>query len=131
MKNAVIIVIIGISLVGGALLLTRGTSVGNAPPVVDGTALMDTLGSQSIPIRAKGGYSPRTTTAKANLSTIIRVSTQGTFDCSSAITIPALGYRSNLPPSGVTEIPVPPQAPGTSLRGLCAMGMYHFTVDFE
>lgn len=130
MKNLLSIIVVGVVLVGGVLLLARGNA-GNAPTAADGSALMDTVGSQIISIRAKGGYSPRVTTAKANVASVIRVTTQGTFDCSSAITIPALGYRANLPPSGITEIPVPPQAPGTELRGLCAMGMYNFTVRFN
>ena len=57
--------------------------------------------------------------------------TSGTFDCSSALVIPALGYRTNLPAQGVTDIEVPPQAAGTRLQGLCAMGMYSFVVNFN
>ncbi len=130
MKNVYILIVIGVVLVGSVVFFARGKSVGS-PVRVAGTALIDTLGKQMVDIRAKGGYSPRETTAKANMPTVIRVTTDGTFDCSSGITVPALGYRANLPPSGVTEIPVPPQAPGTELRGLCAMGMYHFTVNFN
>ncbi len=88
-------------------------------------------GKQIITITAKGGYSPKTTVAKANIPTVIRMETRSTFDCSSALTIPAVGYRGNLPPSGETDIDIPAQTPGTKINGICSMGMYRFTVNFE
>ena len=57
--------------------------------------------------------------------------TDGTFDCSSALSIPSLSYRSHLPASGVTEVEVPAQKIGTDLKGICAMGMYNFSVKFN
>ena len=88
-------------------------------------------GKQIIMISAKGGYSPKVTTAKADMPTVIKMDTQGTFDCSSALTIPSIGYRNNLPPSGETAIDVSPQKAGTTVRGLCAMGMYNFSINFN
>jgi hypothetical protein len=35
-----------------------------------------------------------------------------------------------LPMSGLTEIEIPPQAPGTTLTGTCAMGMYRLNIKF-
>jgi len=87
--------------------------------------------SQVIEISAKGGYSPRETTAKAGTPTTLKIKTSGTFDCSSALTIPKLGYQTNLPPSGETVVDVPPQKAGTVLTGLCSMGMYSFTIRFN
>ena len=55
----------------------------------------------------------------------------GTFDCSAGVVIPSLSVRQNLPPSGSTDIEVPPQQSGTQLQGLCIMGMYHFAVQFK
>ncbi len=100
-----------------------GESDGSNVTIVDGT--------QIIEITAKGGYFPRSTVAKADMPTILRVKTEGTFDCSSSISIPDLNYRANLEPSGVTKIEIPPQKSGTSFDGFCAMGMYNFEVDFE
>lgn len=88
-------------------------------------------GKQIIEIGAKGGYSPRTTNAQANIPTVIKMKTNGSFDCSSALVIPSLNYRNNLPLSGETSIEVPAQKPGAKLQGLCAMGMYSFTIDFN
>jgi len=88
-------------------------------------------GKQVIEINAKGGYSPRITTAKAGIPTVIKMKTNGSFDCSSALVIPSLDYRNNLPLSGETLIDVPAQKAGTKLQGLCAMGMYNFLIEFN
>lgn len=128
MKATVISIILAVVFIGGAVLLTRGEGQGTGEPV-NNVAVVD--GKQIITINAKGGYLPRNTVAQANLPTALKISTKGTFDCSAAISIPSLGYRKNLPPNGDTLIDVPPQQPGTTLRGLCAMGMYNFTVQFN
>lgn len=103
--------------------VATGSSVPNNVSVVDG--------KQIVTITAKGGYSPRMTTAKADMPTTIKVVTRGTFDCSSALTIPSLSYQKNLPSTGETLIDVPPQSKGTTLKGLCSMGMYSFSIKFE
>ncbi len=88
-------------------------------------------GKQVIQINAKGGYAPRVTVAKANIPTVIHVQTNGTFDCSSALTVPAVGFRKMLPSSGVTPIEIPPQQAGATIKGVCSMGMYSFAVNFN
>lgn len=87
--------------------------------------------TQEITITAKGGYTPRKTYASANIPTVLTVKTNSTFDCSASLVIPSLGYRNNLPSSGEVQINIPPQKPGTSLKGLCSMGMYSFTINFN
>jgi len=116
-------------LIGGVIMLaglSRDSNGAGAP--ANNVSLID--GKQIITIGAKGGYSPRVTEAQAGLPTVIKVETRGTFDCSSALTIPSLGYRGNLPPSGETLIDVPPQKSGSVLQGLCSMGMYNFQIRF-
>lgn len=114
---------------GGMVYLFSSASPNSSPQSVLSGTVVD--GKQVIEVRAKGGYAPRFVVAKANMPTVLRMRTQGTFDCSSALVIPSLGYRANLPASGVTDIDVPPQAAGTSLKGVCAMGMYNFVVNFQ
>ena len=87
-------------------------------------------GKQIIEIRAKGGYSPVHSVAKAGVPTILRVDTNGTFDCSSSIRIPNLNISRNLPMSGTTDIDIGAQSVGT-LQGTCGMGMYPFDIKFE
>jgi plastocyanin domain-containing protein len=129
MKSTIISIAIAVVLIGGAVLLTRGGDSSSPAQNANNVTVVD--GKQIIEINAKGGYSPKVTTAKADMPTVIKVATNGTFDCSSALTIPSIGYRSNLPASGVTEIEVPAQKAGTKLQGLCAMGMYNFAVNFN
>lgn len=87
-------------------------------------------GKQIIEIRAKGGYTPEETVAQADIPSVIKMKTQATFDCSASLLIPALGFRTFLPASGVTDVPVPAQKPGTTLTATCGMGMYSFRIQF-
>ena len=133
MKTTAVSIIIAAVLIGGAIMfvLKNGNSNGAGAAAQDANNVSIILGKQIITISAKGGYSPKVTTAKADMPTVIKVDTRGTFDCSSAISIPSLGYRKNLPPSGETLINVPPQKAGSTLQGLCAMGMYNFQIKFN
>ncbi len=117
--------------VGGIFMLLRGGG-SNTPVGSTGQTNVSVIdGKQVIDIKAKGGYAPRVTVAKANMPTVINVQTNGTFDCSSALTVAAIGFRTMLPSSGVTPIEIPPQQPGTTIKGVCSMGMYNFAVNFN
>lgn len=129
MKATSISIILTGLFIGGAILLVSSGKTSENNTNADNVSVVD--GKQIIEIGAKGGYAPRVSIAKANIPTILRVQTRGTFDCSSALTIPSIGYRANLPPSGVSEIEVPAQKSGVTLQGICAMGMYNFKVQFN
>lgn len=130
MKSIIISIIIAVAIIGGAIMLgkssrdpiTTDTTPANNVSIVDG--------KQIIEIRAKGGYQPRTSIAKAGIPTIIRFNTGGTFDCSSAIRIPSLGITKVLPQSGSTDIDIGTGNVGT-LNGSCGMGMYPFEIQFK
>jgi len=129
-KTLVISILIGAAIIAGALIFSgSGANSDNSRAAPNNVSISD--GKQIIEISAKGGYSPRRISAKADTPSIIRVKTQGTFDCSLALSVPAIGYRTNLPTVGITDIQIPAQKPGSSIRGVCAMGMYSFTVDFN
>jgi plastocyanin domain-containing protein len=87
-------------------------------------------GTQYIRILARGGFSPQTVKAKANMPTVLELETKGTYDCSTAIVIPDLEYRNFLPATGLTKIEIPQEKTVSSLTGSCIMGMYYFTIDF-
>lgn len=87
-------------------------------------------GAQIIEINAKGGYNPKTSIARADIPTILRFYTQGSFDCSSVVSIPALNISQNLPITGKTDIELP-SSKGGILKGSCGMGMYQFEVLFK
>jgi plastocyanin domain-containing protein len=105
-------------------------SIRSETPTVEGQNVSIINGQQIIEITAKGGYSPKKTTAQANLPTILKIQTNGTFDCSSALNIPTLNFSKILPQNGVTEIPIPLNKTTGKFRGLCSMGMYNFEIDF-
>ena len=129
MKLTVASIILALIFIGGAIIFARNGAKTDTAVSQNNVSVAD--GKQIIEIDAKGGYSPSITIAKANIPTVIKVKTQGTFDCSSAIVIQSIGYRANLPPSGETLIEVPPQEAGSTLRGMCAMGMYNFSIKFN
>lgn len=101
----------------------------DAPQAISSNVTIEN-GVQIVEIKAKGGYNPRKSVAKAGLPTIVRFNTNGTFDCSSAVRIPSLNINRNLPISGATNIELPASNTGT-LKGSCGMGMYPFEIVFQ
>lgn len=127
------IIIVGI-VIGSAILLSNNKSVSinesddSISTEVSNVTILD--GKQIITINARGGYSPRTSVAKAGIPTTIRFNTKSTFDCSAFIRIPSLNINKMLPQSGVTDIDLGiPEV--TNLYGSCGMGMYPFNVEFR
>ncbi len=86
-------------------------------------------GVQYITINAQGGYSPKISTAQANVPTKLVVKTNGTYDCSAALVIKSIGYQKILPQMGEEIIDLGTPQAGT-IQGLCSMGMYNFEVNF-
>jgi len=127
MKNLPLIasVLVGVLLIAGAVMLSG--QGGAEEPIQNVFMEGDT---QVIEITARGGYSPRATTATAGVPTVLRLKTKGTYDCSSALVIPSLNYRGTLSATAVTEIPISGEQAQGNLEGLCSMGMYSFTVRF-
>ena len=97
-------------------------------PNINNVSVID--GKQIIEIRARGGYQPRQTVAKAGIPTTIRFVTSSTFDCSSFVRIPSLNILKTLPPTGTTEVDIGSQETKV-LLGSCGMGMYPFQIDFR
>jgi plastocyanin domain-containing protein len=87
-------------------------------------------GVQYITINAGGGYSPRVSTAEANIPTQLIVKTNGTYDCSAALLIRSIAYQKILPQTGEEIIDLGKPQAGT-LQGICSMGMYNFSVNFQ
>jgi plastocyanin domain-containing protein len=131
MKTTVIAIAAAVLVIGGTLVFvsTRGSqqAAGTTVPA-NNVTMVD--GKQVIDLTAKGGYSPMESVAKAGVPTVLRVSTKGTFDCSSGIRIPSMGISKNLPQTGVTEIDLGSPQLGT-LQGTCGMGMYPFEIEFR
>ena len=133
-KTALVIIIVG--LVIGIGIIFIGGSRGNNNTNIDNrtveqvqnTEIKD--GVQYITINAKGGYSPRISTAKAGIPTKLIVKTNGTYDCSAALRISSIGFQKILKNTGeeMIDLGTPKAGP---LQGVCGMGMYSFNINFE
>jgi plastocyanin domain-containing protein len=126
-----VVAVMGIAVIGAFLSWYRPV----APPQGQSDAVSVNVsvanGVQVIAITAHGGYTSRVTKARANMPTLVRVTTNNTYDCSAALVFPALGIRNMLPPTGVTDISIPVQAAGATVWGVCTMGMYNFQIQFR
>lgn len=134
MKSIVTSVIVAVILIGGAYLLAgKGnglTGTSDEANIASQNNVSVENGIQVVEIKAKGGYSPRKSAAKAGLPTVVRFNTNGTFDCSASIRIPSLKISKILPQNGSTDIDIGSPVAG-ALRGSCGMGMYPFEIDFQ
>ena len=133
MKTIIGGVLSGFAFVGLLILLFGGVDFNNSDSfsMSDGNNVSVVDGTQIVEIRAKGGYTPKRSVAKAGMPTILRVNTKGTFDCSATLVIPSMNYQENLPMSGSTDVKLPAQEKGKTLQGFCGMGLSNFEVEFE
>lgn len=118
-------------IVGGAIYFSSSPSKTGGEvkeEIVNNVSVVD--GKQIIEIRAKGGYYPVHSIAKAGIPTILRLNTNGTFDCTSSVRIPSLNISQSLPLSGSTDISLGIQK-ATVIQGTCGMGMYPFDITFQ
>ena len=131
-KTAYSIIILGL-VIGIGILFIGGPETPSVDTVVgeSGQNVEMRDGVQYITISAKGGYSPRTTSAQAGVPTKLVVKTDGTYDCSSSLVIRSLGYQKILPQTGEEIIDIGTPVAGKPLQGLCSMGMYNFKVEFN
>jgi len=124
----IVMVLVVIGFIGFIVLNNSGNTQANSTP--NTTAATTVNGQQIISMTAQAtGYTPNIITAKANTATTLRVDATNDFGCTSGMRIPSLGISKNL--SGVTDIALGAQAPGTTLNGTCSMGMYNFQIKFS
>ena len=130
--NKTVSIIIAIALVVGIgivlLVQSKNNSGTGGTESAQNVEIRD--GIQYVTISARGGYSPRVSAAQANIPTKLIVKTNGTYDCSAALVIRSIGYQKILPNTGEEVIDLGTPQSGT-LQGLCSMGMYNFTVNFN
>jgi len=134
-KIIIFSIIIAIVLVGGFFMFSKNIPKGNSNTFVNSgdnnvnnVSVVD--GKQIVEIKAKGGYFPRRSVAKAGVPSILRFNTNGTFDCSSFVRIPSMNINKNLIRTGSTDIDIGVQPAGV-FNGSCGMGMYPFEIDFQ
>ncbi|MFA9262526.1 MAG: cupredoxin domain-containing protein [Undibacterium sp.] len=123
-----IILLAAVGFVGYLFMQTGGSNATSDTPSTGNVSLVD--GQQIVTLTAKVGYTPRVSTVKAGIPTILRVETKGTFDCSSQIRVPSLNISQALPATGTTDIVLGTLTAG-ELDGTCGMGMYPFQLNVE
>lgn len=122
-----LLIILGSFAIAALIILASFSS----SSVDGGDSVREENGVQIIRVLARGGYTPSQVTAKAGMPTRLEVETKGTYDCSAAFVIPQLSYQNMLPSTGITTIDLGVRDAGSSLTGLCAMGMYGVQMRFE
>ena len=129
MSKTVSIIITLAFVVGIGIIFWGGSkSENNSTDAVQNSEIKD--GIQYITINAKGGYSPKISTAKAGIPTKLIIKTNGTYDCSASLVIRSVGFRKILAQTGDEVIDLGTPKTGQPLQGVCGMGMYNFQVRF-
>ena len=85
---------------------------------------------QIVEISVKDGYQPQEIMAKAGMPLVLKMKSQGTFDCSTAFSIQKVGIQTRLQPTGEATFEIVAQKAGESLHGVCTMGMQTFVIKF-
>lgn len=131
-KTSLIIITLAL-VVGLGIIFMSGSKTNNnqtaSTESVQNVEIRD--GIQYITINAKGGYSPKMTSAKAGIPTKLIVKTNGTYDCSASLKIQAIGFQKILAQTGEEIIDIGTPKAGVPLQGLCSMGMYNFSINFS
>lgn len=97
-----------------------------------GEETTDKQTQQTIEVIAKGGgYSPKKINAKAGQSTTLIMISQNAYGCERAFVLPQLKVSQILPENGKTIFDLGVQEKGTTLLGVCSMGMYYFEIFFN
>lgn len=130
-KTALIIISLGLVIALGIIFSNGSKSNNNASKAETVQNVETRNGVQYITINAGGGYSPQISSAKAGIPTKLIVKTRGTFDCSSSLQIRSIGFQKVLPQTGETEIDIGIPKVGKPLQGVCGMGMYNFSINFN
>lgn len=117
---------LGIVFIGGSKTKNSDTS---STQQVQNVEVKD--GIQYITIDAKAGYSPKVSTAKADIPTKLIIKTNGTYDCSSSLVIHSIGFQKILAQTGEEIIDIGTPKIGEALQGVCGMGMYNFLINFS
>lgn len=124
-KTVSIIITFGLVIALGVIFMSGSEN----NPVANNVEIKD--GIQYITVTAKGGYSPNVSKAQAGIPTKLIMKTTGAYDCSAALVIRSLGYQKILPQTGEEIIDLGIPKVGQPLQGICGMGMYNFTVNFN
>lgn len=129
-KTASIIIAITLVIGIGIMVLDQSRSSSDLDSTQQTQNIEVRDGVQYITINARGGYSPRVSTAQSNMPTKLIVKTNGTYDCSASLVIRSIGYQKVLNQTGEEVIDLGTPQSNTTVQGTCSMGMYSFKLIF-
>jgi plastocyanin domain-containing protein len=113
-------------IIGGAFYLFSGNS--DSSQNNNNVTVKD--GVQYVQIKVGGGYSPKVSLAKGGMPTKLVFNTGNAYDCSTSLSIKQLNYNKVLNPNSQEMADAGTPKSGDKLQGVCAMGMYNFSVNF-
>jgi plastocyanin domain-containing protein len=128
-KTVYIIITLALVMGIGIIFLNGSNNTTGTGDTTQNVEIKD--GVQYVTINAKGGYSPKVSVAKAGIPTKLIVKTDGTFDCSASLVIRSIGFQKILTQTGEEVIDLGTPRAGEPFQGLCSMGMYNFSVNFN
>ena len=131
--NKTALIIITVALIIGLGIIFLGQSNNNSDTADNQSAQNVEIrdGIQYITVNAKGGYSPKVSTARAGIPTKLIVKTDGTYDCSASLVVRSVGFQKILAQTGEEVIDLGIPKAEQPLQGLCSMGMYNFSINFN
>ncbi|MEK9174413.1 MAG: cupredoxin domain-containing protein [Patescibacteria group bacterium] len=129
--NKTVYIIITLALVVGMGIMFIGSSKNSTETGGSAQNVEIKDGIQYITVNARGGYSPKVSTAKAGIPTKLIVKTDGTYDCSASLVIRSVGFQKILAQTGEEVIDLGTPKAGQPFQGLCSMGMYNFSINFN
>lgn len=127
-KSTIISIIVSAALIGGTFYFVSDRT---APSDIEAQNVEIRDGIQYATVTAKGSYSPRSTQLKGGLPTKLVVKTNGTYDCTASLTVRAVGFQKMLQPTGEEVIDLGTPKSGEKIQGVCGMGMYNFSINFN
>ncbi len=128
-KTASIIITVALIIGLGIVFLGQSNDSSDTTQSAQNVEIRD--GIQYITVNAKGGYSPKVSTAQAGIPTKLIVKTDGTYDCSASLVIRSVGFQKILAQRGEEVIDLGTPKAGEPIQGLCSMGMYNFSINFN
>ena len=129
-KNIIISLIISFTLILSMIFFIGNKSNNSSNlPSIPNVSVID--GVQYVTINVRGGYSPKVSTIKGGIPTKLIMKTNNAYDCSTALSIPSLGVRKMLQPTGEEVVDLGSLESGKTINGTCSMGMYSFKVVAE
>lgn len=128
MKKSILVIILLLGVATLVFILGSSSNSSTNNEVKNNVEVKD--GIQYVTVNAGGGYSPRLSSAKADIPTKLIVKTNGVYDCSSSLVINSINYRKILPQTGEEVIDLGVNEAGKTIQGVCSMGMYSFQIKF-